>query len=46
MMPSTLSLPLILADADAAAVVGMASAILAASSAPVTLDFMVPPGNT
>jgi hypothetical protein len=24
----------------------MASAILAASSAPVTLDFMVPPGNT
>jgi hypothetical protein len=46
MMPSTLSLPLILADADAAAVAGMASAILAASSALVTLDFMVPPGNT
>ncbi len=45
MMPVTLSLPLILAEADgdAAVVAGMASAILAAS-APVTFDFMVSPG--
>ena len=47
MTPSTLSLPLVLADADAdaAVVAGMASAIPAASSAPVTPDFMVPPGR-
>jgi hypothetical protein len=45
MMPSTLSLPLVLADADAdaAVVAGMASAIPAASSTPVTFDSMVPP---
>jgi hypothetical protein len=49
MMPLTLSLPLILADADvdadadAAVVAGMASAIPAVSSTPVTFDSMVPP---
>jgi hypothetical protein len=45
MMPLTLSLPQILADADAdtAVVPGMASVIPAASNAPVTFDFMVPP---
>jgi hypothetical protein len=45
MMPVTLSLPLVLAhaDDDASVVVGMASAIPAAS-APVTFDFMVSPG--
>ena len=43
MMPLTLLLPLVLADADAAVVAGMASAIPAVSSAPVTFDFMVPP---
>ena len=46
MMPLTLSLPLVLADTDGdmAVVAGMASAIPAAS-APVTFDFMVPPGS-
>jgi hypothetical protein len=45
MMSVTLSLPLVLADADddATVVAGMASAIPAAS-APVTFDFMVSPG--
>jgi len=45
MMPLTLLLPLVLADADAdaAVVAGMANAIPAVSSAPVTFDFMVPP---
>jgi hypothetical protein len=41
----TLSLPQVLADADAdtAVVRGMASVIPAASNAPVTFDFMAPP---
>ena len=45
MMPLTLPLPQVLADADAdtAVVPGMASVIPAASSAPVAFDFMVPP---
>ena len=43
MMPLTVSLPLVLADADAAVVAEMASAIPAASSVPVTFDSMVPP---
>ena len=45
MMPLTLPLPQVLADADAdtAVVPGMASVIPAASNAPVTFDFMVPP---
>jgi hypothetical protein len=46
MMALTLPLPQVLADADAdtAAAPGMASVIPAASNAPVTFDFMVPPG--
>jgi hypothetical protein len=45
MMPLTLPLPQVLADADADTVVvpGMASVIPAASNAPVAFDFMVPP---
>jgi hypothetical protein len=41
----TLSLPQVLADADAdtAVVRGMASVIPAASNVPVTFDFMAPP---
>jgi hypothetical protein len=45
MMALTLSLPQVLAhaEADTAVVPGMASVIPAASNAPVTFDFMVPP---
>ena len=45
MMPLTLPLPQVLADADAdtSVVPGMASVIPAASNAPVAFDFMVPP---
>ena len=45
MMPLTLPLPQVLADAnaDTAGVPGMASVIPAASNAPVTFDSMAPP---
>jgi hypothetical protein len=45
MMPLTVPLPQVLADADTdtAIVPGMASVIPAASNAPVTFDFMVSP---
>jgi hypothetical protein len=45
MMPLTVPLPQVLADAnaDTAVVPGMASVIPAASNTPVTFDFMVSP---
>ena len=43
MMPLTLSLRLVLADADATIVAGVASAMPAAN-APMTLSFTIPPG--
>ena len=45
MMPLAVPLPQVLADADpdTAIVPGKASVIPAASNAPVTFDFMVPP---